>query len=50
MTKHALKKKKHAISRNLEEGHIDNGIINNTSTDMGNTDLSNLEVELSMDK
>ena len=48
--KHALKKKKHAISRNLEEGHIDNGIINNTSTDMGNTDLSNLEVELSMDK
>lgn len=44
-TKHALKKKKHAVSRNLEEGHIDNGIINNT-----NTDSSNLEVELSMDK
>jgi hypothetical protein len=25
--KQALKKKKHAVSRNLEEGHIDNGII-----------------------
>lgn len=48
--KQALKKKKNAVSRNLEEGHIDNGIINNTSTDKGNTDSSNLEVELNMDK
>lgn len=42
--KHALKKIIHAVSRNLQEGHIDNAIINNSS-DTGNTDSSNQDKE-----